>query len=185
MTTLKKVLLISCPVVLSASGISIYYFGKSINKEDSLKNLEDESYFEDELPDFDKISTESLERIVIKGDGYNFSFEELSIDDQVFNEAVKKISGTERPDVIYDSSSIFPDLDKEYIYNLIRIKDGRAIITNDMVAQIIKYIVIGLSNTDGDVEFRVKKISDQEMYISSIWMLNNQVATKTYHLKIF
>ncbi len=85
---------------------------------------------------------------------------------------------------IYDKFNVFPEITNLDYYKYIEMKDGKPIITDEMIACVINDIVSRMQITGGDLDYGYEKVSDQEVIISFVWHGPHKNFPKNYKLKV-
>lgn len=86
---------------------------------------------------------------------------------------------------IYDKLEIFPELKQREFYNHIRIEYGKAIINDEMIANIAWHILKASKITNGDLYWNYEHKNEQELTFSFKWISPiGKEYSKTYEFKL-
>lgn len=86
---------------------------------------------------------------------------------------------------IYDKFEIFPTIRQKDFYDHLRMESGKAIINEDMIANIIWHIMKGSKISSGDLEWEYELRENQELNISLKWITSTgKEYAKTYQFVV-
>ncbi|WP_416388968.1 MHO_1590 family protein [Mesomycoplasma lagogenitalium] len=79
---------------------------------------------------------------------------------------------------------VFPEINSRDYYDLIEIKNNKAVISEKMISFFISDVIKKLGVSYGDIKFNYLYKSEQSVIVEFIWIDKDQKLYKNYHLKI-